>query len=203
MIEWLRPLFDTWGYLILGLGAALENSLGLGLLVPGETLVLLGGFYSAVGRLSPVLVALVATGAAVVGDSVGHQLGSRRGARFLERHGGKLFLSPRRIARAKRYYELHGRKTLVLGRFVPILRMLIPFLAGVSKMPYRRFVAYDAVGSLIWASFHTTIGYLVGSGYSRLRGSLGTAGLIALGLLLVSVLATGWWARRKVAFKDD
>lgn len=197
-MEWLRPFFDTWGYLIVGLGAAFENSIGLGLVVPGETSVLLGGFYAALGELSPVGVALVAAVGAIAGDSLGHQLGRRAGRSFLEKHGDKLLLPNKRLAVAEAYYRRHGGKTLVLGRFVPILRTIFPFLAGVGRMPFRRFLAYDAAGSAVWAAFHTTAGYLIGSGYSRLQGVIVAPGLAALALLLVLIGLSTWWGRRRL-----
>lgn len=193
LLEALRPLFATWGYLIVAVGAMLENSVGLGLVVPGETLVLMGGFYAALGVLSPVLVLVLAAVGQTLGDLVGYALG-RSGGRKILAGPARLRLFPRRLESAEAYWARHGRKTLVLGRFVPVIRTLFPMLAGAGRMPARKFFFYDLIGATAWAATHTGLGFLLGQGYRAAGRSVGT--LAAVALVLLAALVAGPWAWR-------
>ena len=188
LVDALHSAFAEWGYVIVGIGAMLENSVGVGLLVPGETLVLLGGFAAARGHLEAPLVALVAASGQVVGDLVGYLIGRRLGRRVLERP--RRLLLPRRAVRAaERYAVGHGGQMLILGRLVPGVRTVLPLLAGSGGMPLRTFVRLDAIGATLWATIHTTIGYLIGSGYPFVRRTAGMVGVVAL---VVLALAVSW-----------
>jgi membrane protein DedA with SNARE-associated domain len=188
VVEWLETAFESWGYVIVGVGAMLENSVGVGLLVPGETVVLLGGFYAARGHLIAPLVALIAAAGQVTGDLVGYLMGRRVGRRILERPG-RLLLPRRAVVAAERYAARHGRNTLILGRLVVGIRTVLPLLAGAGGMPMRTFVRYDVIGATLWAGIHTTLGYLIGSGYPFVRRYVGLVGVVAL---LALAIALGW-----------
>jgi len=188
IIEFLDPyLTAPWGYAIVGAATFLENSVGAGVIVPGETLVILGGFYARRGELEvPALVAIVCC-AAVLGDNLGFLIGRRFGRGFLERHGRRLFVTPERLERAERYYASHGGKTVFLGRFIPVVRSVGFIVAGAARMPWRRFVVYDVAGAVLWGAGHTTLGYLIGKSYERWKGYLTPVGLgvlVVLGLLI-------------------
>ena len=189
IIEFLRPYLSApWGYAVVGVATFLENSVGAGIVVPGETLVIIGGFYARVGDLWLQLVAAIAVVGAVLGDNVGYWIGRRYGRGFLERHGRKLFVTPQRLERADRYYAAHGGKTVFLGRFVPVVRSVGFILAGVAGMAWRRFLGYDVAGAAIWGVGHALLGYAIGASYERWRKYLTPAGL---GMLVVLLLLIG------------
>jgi membrane protein DedA with SNARE-associated domain len=201
IIDFLEPyLTAPWGYVIVGVATFLENSVGAGMIVPGETLVIVGGFYARLGNLWLPVVAIVAVLGAVIGDNVGYWVGRRYGRGFLERHGRKLFVTPERLELTERYYVEHGGKTVFLGRFIPVVRSVGMLVAGVSRMPWRRFFAYDVVGASIWGIGHTLIGYALGASYQRLERY---ATPVGLGLLVILLFLVGGSkivaARRRVS----
>jgi membrane protein DedA with SNARE-associated domain len=200
VIDFLRPYLDApWGYLVVGVATFLENSIGAGVIVPGETLVLLGGVYAAIGDLSPVLVAAVAVVGAVLGDNLGFWIGRRYGRGFLVRHGPKLFVKPQHIEVAERYYATHGGKTIFFARFIPIVRSVGFIVAGVAHMEWKRFIVYDIAGSLIWGVTHTVIGYALGESYERWARYSTPAGIAILALLVFLILGSKFLAgRRKI-----
>lgn len=198
IVEFFAPYFEQWGYLIVGVATTLENSLGFGLVVPGETLVLLGGFYAGRGALDPVIVAALATAGGVLGDNLGYFIGRRAGRPFVIRHGHRIFLRQERIAAAERFYARHGGKTVFLGRFVPVVRSVGSIIAGIGHMRYPRFFVHDLAGSLVWAVGHTVIGYVVGDQYERYKGYLDGGGLAIL-VLLIALISFSVWRRRRRA----
>ena len=154
-----------WSYLIFFLGAALECSAFLGLLVPGESLALAGGFLVSLGLLDMSdLIVVVAMGA-VVGDSIGYELGRRLGRPWLIRHGGRVGVRPAHLDRAEAFFARHGGKTVFLGRFVGFLRALSPFVAGSSRMRYRQFLLFNVLGGILWASICVLLGYFLGQSW--------------------------------------
>jgi len=198
IVELLTPYLSApWGYLLVGAATFLENSVGAGVVVPGETLVVLGGFYARLGRLELWWLMPVVCLAAIAGDNVGFLIGRRMGRGFLERHGRRLFVTPDRLARAERYYETHGGKTVFLGRFVPVVRSVGFIVAGAARMRWRRFVAYDVAGAVLWGVGHTTLGYLIGGSYERWRAYLTPAGLLILVVLVATVAAGKLLAARR------
>jgi undecaprenyl-diphosphatase len=200
IIDFLRPYLDApWGYVLVGVAVFLENSVGAGLVVPGETLVILGGFYARVGDLWLPLVMFIVVVCAIAGDNVGYLIGRRYGRRFLDRHGKKLFVTPARVEVAERYYEEHGGKTVFLGRFVPVVRSVGFIVAGAAHMEWRRFIVYDVAGAAIWGIGHTLLGYFLGASYERWEKYLTPVGLGILVILLVTIGGSKLLAgRRKV-----
>jgi membrane protein DedA with SNARE-associated domain len=200
IIESLRPYLEApWGYIIVGLAVFLENSVGAGVIVPGETLVILGGFYARVGNLWLPLVTVVVVACAVAGDNIGYFIGRRYGRGFLERHGKKLFVTPERLGKAERYYEQHGGKTVFLGRFIPVVRSVGFIVAGVARMEWRTFIVYDVAGAAIWGVGHTMLGYFLGASYQRWEKYITPLG-VALGVALLLGLGASKLvaARRRV-----
>jgi membrane protein DedA with SNARE-associated domain len=198
IIDLLRPYLSApWGYLIVGAATFLENSVGAGVLVPGETLVIIGGFYARLGALSLVGVAIAACTGAILGDNVGYLLGRRFGRGLLERHGRLLLVTPERLKRADRYYRAHGGKTVFLGRFIPVVRSIGFILAGVTHMPWRRFFLYDLAGSILWGVGHSVLGFLLGASYERWKRYLTPGGIAILVVLVGLILLARWRARRR------
>jgi membrane protein DedA with SNARE-associated domain len=197
VIEFFRPYMAEYGYVIVGVATLLENSVGAGLIVPGEALLLIAAFYAAIGHLDPVWVAIVASVGAIVGDNLGYVIGRSLGRGFVERHGNKLLLTPERVAKADAYYAHHGGKTVFLGRFVPVLRSVVCVLAGVGHMRYPRFLVFDAAGAILWAVGHTALGYVAGRSYEELERFLGPAGLLAFVVLAILVGGSIWFRSRR------
>lgn len=199
IIDALRPYLEApWGYLVVWLATFLENSVGAGVIVPGETLVIIGGVYAGLGELWLPLVSTVAVVGAVVGDNVGYWIGRRFGRGFVERHGRKLLVTPERLRTAERYYAAHGGKTVFLGRFIPVVRSVGFIVAGVARMEWRRFIAYDLAGALIWGVGHSILGYVLGVSYKRWERYATPAGLGLLAILLFLLVGSKFlWGRRK------
>ncbi len=128
-----------WGYLVIGLGACLESAAFLGFVIPGETLVILGGFLA--GRKVPNLweLMVIVSVAAIIGDSIGYEIGWHFGRQWLLRHGRVVGLREQHLERVEGFFSHHGGKTVFIGRFSAFLRALTPFVAGSSRMPYGRF----------------------------------------------------------------
>jgi len=178
-------LASPWAYIVLALLAAAESAAFVGLAVPGETAMLLGGFLAFRGRVS--LGWMMAAGAlgAVVGDSVGYQVGRLFGERLMRSRLGRK-VGEQRWASAGAYLRAKGGRAVFLGRFVGVLRALVPALAGMSRMPYRRFLPWNLAGGVIWAPGFVLVGYLAGGSYRQVERIVGRASLL---LLLVVVLA--------------
>jgi membrane-associated protein len=175
-----------WTYLAVPAFALLETGAFVGLLVPGETAVVVGGVVAERGDVAlPALIGLV-WAAAVAGDVVSFTLGRRLGRPFLAAHGDRLRLRPEHLGRAERFFDRYGGRAVLLGRFVGVLRALTPFLAGASRMRLRGFLPYSAVGALAWAAAFTLVGY----GFAGSFESAGdTAARIALAAALVAAAA--------------
>jgi len=203
IIDALRPYLEApWGYVIVGAATFLENSVGAGVIVPGETIVIIGGVYAGLGDLSLPLIAAVAVIGAIFGDNVGYWIGRRFGRGFLERHGRKLFVSRERLEATERFYQRHGGKTVFLGRFIPVVRSVGFIVAGVSKMPWRRFLIYDMAGATIWGIGHTLIGYALGESYDRLERYATPFGLGLLAFLLLLIGGSKLLAARRRVRKE-
>jgi len=182
-----------WGYLLIFLGAALESAAFLGLIVPGETLVLAGGFFAAQGLLDiGDLVAVVAIGA-VVGDSIGYELGRHLGRTWLLQHGRSVGLRAHHLERVDGFFARHGGETVFFGRFIGVLRALAPFVAGSAHMPYRQFILFNAVGGVVWATTFVLLGYFLGASWQQAEGWIGRASaIVGAAVLLIAVLIWLW-----------
>src|SRR5215211_5734564 len=180
----------AWAYPAVAVFAFLETAAFVGLLAPGETAVVVGGVVAERGGVDLVpLIGLVWL-AAAAGDLVSFLLGRRLGRPFLERHGERLRLGPARMARIDSFYERHGGKAVLLGRFTGLIRAVSPFVAGASGLALRRFVAWSLAGALLWAATFTLVGYgfsesFAESGESAAR--IGASVALAAALAFVAV----------------
>jgi membrane-associated protein len=158
----LHSTLETIG--LIGLLAIVfaESGLLIGFFLPGDSLLFTAGLLSSQGHLAPLPVILVGCFvAAVAGDQVGYMFGSRVGPSLFRRPDSRIF-KQEYVEKARAYFERHGSKTIVLARFVPIVRTFAPILAGVGEMQYRTFVTFNVVGGLLWAVGVTTLGYVLG-----------------------------------------
>src|SRR5688572_16535339 len=139
-----------------------ESGLFFGFFLPGDSLLFTAGLLSSQGHLAPLPVILVSCFlAAVAGDQVGYMFGARVGPSLFRRPDSKIF-KQEYVEKARAYFERHGSKTIVLARFVPIVRTFAPILAGVGEMQYRTFVTFNLIGGLLWAVGVTSLGYVLG-----------------------------------------
>ncbi len=167
-----------------------------GLPLPGETTLLAASYLASTGQLSLPLVIGAAALGAVVGDSVGYFVGRKGGRRFLERYGRYVGITPGKLKKADGYFARHGGKTVFFGRFVAVLRILAGPLAGASNMPYRRFLAANIAGAVVWAATMGTLGFFFGKPGAAFLSHLGIWALGALAAFLVLRFALERWRSR-------
>ncbi|MCR4298611.1 MAG: bifunctional DedA family/phosphatase PAP2 family protein [Gallionella sp.] len=205
MLDYLVNLvgrLGQWGYLVIFLGAMLESAAFLGLIIPGESLVLVTGFLAAQGLLDlDVLIVTVAVGAAL-GDSIGYEMGRRMGRPALLHYGSHFGLTNARVDKADAFFARHGSKAIFLGRFVGFARAIVPFLAGSSKMPYRKFLPYNVLGAALWSSAVVLLGYFLGAGWHTAERWIGRASAILGGILLFFLLLV-WLYRWAIRHEAD
>jgi membrane protein DedA with SNARE-associated domain len=174
----------AYGYWAVFFGVMLENA---GLPVPGETILLVAGYFAFTGVFRVPLVMLVAATGAVVGDNIGFAIGHHYGRPFLFKVGRFLFLTPRRIEHMENYFKHHGNKTILVARFITGLRVFAALLAGASKMPWPVFAVYNVAGAILWSVVITTLGYLFGQSLPLLVKWVGRSGTI----LLIAAIVIG------------
>ena len=141
-----------WTYLLVGTLAFLETGAFVGLIAPGETAMLVGGLVAGQGQISVVTLIGIAWTCAVAGDLTSFYLGHRLGRQFMVRHGSKPHITEERLESVERFFDRHGGKAILIGRFVGLVCAIAPFLAGSGGMPVRRFIPYDVVGAGLWST---------------------------------------------------
>lgn len=162
-----------------------ESGLLIGFFLPGDSLLFVAGLLSADGRLAPLPVLLVGCFlAAFLGDQVGYAFGKRVGPALFRRPDSRVFKQTY-VEKAKDFFEKHGAKTIILARFVPIVRTFAPILAGVGEMKYRVFIAFNVVGALLWAVGITLLGYLLGNRVPWIKDNIEIAAIVIVALSLI------------------
>jgi membrane protein DedA with SNARE-associated domain len=186
-------LSPVWVYLVCGALVFAEDAIFVGFVIPGETAAVLAGVATAIGHASlPVAIAVVVV-AAIVGDTVGYEVGRHLGPRLLnlkivrKRRGG--------IDRALDFLRRRGGIAVFLGRFTAFFRAVMPALAGMSKMHYPRFLAWNAAGGIVWGTGYVVLGHVAGASYQQLESKVGhgaayvIGGLVVLGIIVWRVRA--------------
>ncbi len=182
LLEDISTTLGAWTYLLVGLFAFAETGAFVGLVVPGETVMLLGGAVAGQGAIDIYLLIAIAWFAAWLGDTTSFFLGRRLGRNFVLDHGPKVGISHERFEKVEDYFGRHGGKTIFIGRFISLVRAFAPFIAGSSGMQYRAVVPYSILGTGLWATAHILVGYF----FSR---SIETAGKYAAkGAFLLATL---------------
>jgi membrane protein DedA with SNARE-associated domain len=184
-----------WSYLIIFAAALLECAAFAGLLVPGESLVLASGFFAHQGILELDAVMAAAGAGAIAGDNIGYLLGTRLGRDWLLRRGSRFGLRKRRLAQVDAFFQRHGPRAVFIGRFIGFARALVPFVAGASRMSYRKFLVADALGAALWTATFVTLGYVLGASWQVAEKWISRTGLL-LGLVLLAGVAVFWLRRR-------
>jgi len=153
--------YGTWTYAILFLIIFMETGFVVTPFLPGDSLLFAAGSFAAMGSLSPwVLFALLGV-AAILGDTINYAIGNYIGDRAFS--GNIRWLKKEYLDRTEAFYAKHGGKTIILARFVPIIRTFAPFVAGVGSMTYGRFITYNIVGGITWVALFTFMGYFFGN----------------------------------------
>ena len=191
-LQLIEQYMLAYGYWAVFFGVMLENA---GVPVPGETILLIAGYFASTGEFHLALVMLIAASGAVIGDNIGFAIGHHYGRNVLLRIGRFFFLTPKRFARMEKYFEDHGNKTILVARFITGLRVFAALLAGASKMPWRVFVVYNVAGAVLWSVVITMLGYLFGASLPLLVKWVGRSGTILL--IAAIVIGVVIWRVRK------
>ncbi|MSR22331.1 MAG: DedA family protein [Gemmatimonadetes bacterium] len=174
--------YGAWVYLLLFLIIFAETGLVVAPILPGDSLLFVAGALAAAGGMDVTRLVVLLIAAAVLGDTVNYQVGAWVGPKvFTER---SRFLNHKHLDRTRRFYEKHGGKTIALARFMPIIRTLAPFVAGVGTMPYRRFILYNVGGGVLWVVSFVMAGYFFGN-LPQVESNLS---LVILGIVALSLL---------------
>ncbi len=180
-------------YTLVGLFVFAEDALFVGFVIPGETAAVLGGVVAEKGHVQLWLMIVIVVLAAITGDTIGYEIGKHFGTRLLDAK----FLRRRhqKLDHARDFLQRRGGSAVFLGRFVAFFRAVMPALAGTSRMPYPRFLAFNAAGGLTWGTAYVLLGFLAGNSYALVAKTVGRdLAVVVIGLLLLAVIA---WRIRK------
>ena len=188
LLDRLLGLHGTVVYLLVGLVVFAEDALFVGFVIPGETAAVLGGVAASRHNVSVTLMCLAVVLAAVIGDSVGYAIGDRYGSRLLRLR--VLRRRQERIDAARSSLSRRGGPAVFFGRFVAFFRAVMPFLAGLVHMRYRKFLLFNMVGGVVWGLGSVLLGYLAGNSYARIEHAFGrVSAVIAVVVVLAVVIA--------------
>jgi membrane-associated protein len=207
--HYLNPeTIATAGYFVLIFVVFAETGLAAGFFLPGDSLLFVAGLFAADGKfqlfsslsqeLNLVILLVSVFLAAVVGDAVGYLTGSKLGPRLFKRQKSLLF-KPSHLQKANEFYEKYGGKTIIIARFVPIVRTFAPIVAGAAQMPYRTFLAYNIIGGFLWVFTMILGGYFLGQAFPFLREHLEIVVIVIVLLSLVPAIIEIIKARREKA----
>jgi membrane-associated protein len=194
LTDWLLGLHGLAVYGIVGLLVFAEDALFVGFVLPGETAAVLGGVIAALGHASLAIVLVVVIAGAILGDTVGYEVGRYFGprllaSRFLKRRSGRLDAARKQLAD-------RGGTAVFLGRFVAFFRATMPALAGASGMRYLKFLAFNAAGGIIWGTAVVLVGYLAGNSYTKVEQTFGRLTALVVAAVVVAVIVV-WRVRRR------
>jgi membrane-associated protein len=190
LLDFANKWVERGGIVVLSLIVFAESGLLVGFFLPGDSLLFFAGFLSSTagGEVLPPLpvVAGACAVAAIVGDQVGYAIGHRFGPALFNRPKSRFF-DPANVRKAEAFFAAHGSKTIVLARFVPIVRTFVPTVAGVSSMRYRTFVLYNVVGGVLWGGGVTTLGYFLGE-IELVKENIELAAIAIVGLSVLPIV---------------
>ena len=166
LIDWMLLVLGNYVYLGLWFVIFAETGLAVGFFLPGDSLLVVSGLFAAAGKLNVVLVMAAFFLGSVIGDSTGYWTGRMMGKTLFNRESSWIF-KPSRVEKAKLFFEKYGVKTVILARFVPIVRTFAPIVVGASEMPYAKFLPYSIAGGLLWISSMVLAGYFLGGMVER------------------------------------
>ena len=193
LLDGILNLSPIWIYLLVGLLVFAEDALFVGFVIPGETAAVLAGVSTSLGQTQLAVAIVVVVVAAIVGDTVGYEVGKHLfgpkivDGRFLRKHR-------HRLRGAEDFLQRRGGSAVFLGRFTAFFRAMMPALAGAAKMPYRRFVVWNAAGGIIWGTLFVVLGHLAGNSYAAIEQKVGRG--LAIGVAAIVVVAIVVWRVR-------
>lgn len=204
LFEGVRAFLDprhiaAGGYIVITLVVFAETGIAAGIVMPGESLVIVSGVLAAAGHLDLAVLIPMLFVAAVLGDAVGFAVGARLGPLIFTRKS--VFFRPELLLRAQRFYERYGGRAIVLARFVPFVRTFAPIVAGAARMQYRHFVIFNLLGAAIWVVSMLLLGFYLGRLIPNLERRLGW--VIMLVILIAFVAPLFEWFRTKVGGGGD
>jgi membrane-associated protein len=183
--HYLNPeTIATAGYFVLIFVVFAETGLAAGFFLPGDSLLFVAGLFAADGKFNLFILLFTVFAAAVVGDAVGYLTGAKMGPHLFKRPKSLLF-KPSHLQKAHAFYEKYGGKTIIIARFVPIVRTFAPIVAGAAQMPYRTFVVYNVIGGFLWVFTMILGGYFLGRAFPFLREHLE---IVIIVIVLLSII---------------
>ncbi len=183
--EWLFQNYNDAVYIILFLVIFIETGLVIMPFLPGDSLLFTAGLFARLGYLNMAFLVILLFIAAVVGDNTNYWVGRKIGLKALQiKLRGKNLVKPEYLTKTHTFYEKYGTKTIIMARFVPIVRTFAPFVAGVAEMNYRKFLSFDILGGALWIGSLTFAGYFLGE-IPWIRKNIE---LVALGIIFISIL---------------
>ena len=201
LIEDIAQALGPWTYALVGTMAFLETGAFVGLVAPGEFTVIVGGVVAGQGEIDIVPLIGLAWVCCVLGDSASFLLGQRLGRAFLVKHGPKVRITPEVLERVEGYFDRHGGKTVLIGRFIGLVRALAPFIAGSSGMRYRQFLPFSIVGTGLWATTFSLLGFFFYRSFERVANIAGQVTLV-FGTL-IAIIVGGVYAYRRLRKEED
>ena len=200
LLDFANKWVEKGGLVVLGIIIFAESGLLIGFFLPGDSLLFFAGFLSsdAGGNTLPALpwVALTASLAAILGDQVGYMIGHRFGPGVFDKPKSRFF-NPEYVVKAEAFFDKYGPKTIVLARFVPIVRTFVPTVAGAGKMHYRTFVTYNVIGGVLWGTGITTLGFFLGE-IEVVKNNIEIAAIVIVGVSILPI-AIELFRHRKAA----
>jgi membrane protein DedA with SNARE-associated domain/membrane-associated phospholipid phosphatase len=191
----IAQALGPWTYALVGALAFLETGAFVGLVAPGETVVIAGGVIAGQGEISLIPLIGLVWACAILGDTTSFFIGRGLGRRFMERYGPRVKITEERLRQVEGYFDRHGGKTILIGRFIGLVRALAPFIAGSSGMPYSRFIPFSIVGTGLWAGTFAVLGYVFWQSFDRVAHVAGQA-TFAFGVVVAVIVGTVWAYRR-------
>jgi len=185
--------YGMWTYAILFLVIFMETAFVITPILPGDSLLFAAGMFAAIGSLDIYILLGLLIFAAILGDTVNYSIGRYLG----ERAYNIKWIKQEYFEKTHAFYEKHGGKTIILARFVPIVRTFAPFVAGIGKMSYKRFIAYNIIGGIAWVLICTLAGFFFGN-IPVVRENFE---IVIIGIILLSIMPIGieWWKARRAA----
>lgn len=197
IVGWLIQTFGLWTYAILFAIIFLETGLVVTPFFPGDSLIFIAGTFANNGLLSFEWLFVIFSAAAITGDTVNYWIGHFAGEKLFQKNSK--FFKKEYLKTASEFYKKHGGKTIILSRFIPVIRTFAPFVAGIGSMPYRRFIIYNVIGGIAWVSIFLFGGYYFG-GLQIVKQNLS---LVIISIVIISFIPViyGFAKRSKVKSK--
>ena len=198
LLQIIEPFLIQYGYWALLFIVFAESGLFFGFFFPGDSLLFTAGLLASQGLFNPEMVWIGVCLAAITGDQIGYWTGKKFGKKLFNQPNS-FFFNPNHIAKAEQFYEKHGKKTIILARFVPAVRTFAPIVAGIAEMDYKTFVKYNIIGGILWSALFVGTGFLLGSSVPKAGDYLTYLILVIVILSLVPIILEYLNSKKKTA----